>query len=60
MGVVIDFNKAKAKLKEKAILFNPLEGSAVPKEKDYFEGTKFEEVKRRGKIIIRLRKEYRK
>lgn len=60
MGVVINFNKAKAKLKKKALTFKPTEECAVPKEKDYFEGTEFEEVRRGGKIIIRLRKEYRK
>ena len=50
--------KKKTKLKEKVVLSNPLEKCAVPEPKDYFAGTEFEEVKRKGKIIIRLRKEY--
>lgn len=52
--------KKKAKLKEKAILSNQFEKCAVPEQKDYFAGTEFEEVKRKDKIIIRIKKKYRK
>lgn len=61
MGVVIDFNKAKAKLKEKAVLFDPtIEEEPINQvEEDPWANSIFEEVKRKGKIIIRLKKEYR-
>ena len=52
--------KKKTKSKEKAVLSNPLEKCAVSEQKDYFADTEFEEVKRKGKIIIRIKKKYRK
>lgn len=75
MGVVIDFNKAKARLKKKAVLFKSVQ-EEKPKKRRKIEVTvrkkksidlstenpwadpRFEDVRIRGKLVTRLKKEY--